>query len=368
MNVKLLHTSDLHIDWLFGKFSEQARKVRRRELLRVLDVIADVAIAEEVQGVLVAGDLFDSSRVDRHTLTTVWLAFERLTNRGIKVFVIPGNHDEEITRMFAGIGEDNENVYLFAPGRENVVELENLTIYGVPYETAVSGSSPLQRLRKRDNPGYHVAMLHGTVKTLPLVRDNYGPIEATEIADSGMDYIALGHYHNFQDCSAGRVKAFYSGSPSTLSFDNIGERYVLLVEFSAVGTGITPVSIPSRPYKVYQYNATGKTLPDLYRQLERWTDPEACVKVIIKGIVDLDLYPLQVKIREQFAEKFFYLEVVEDTTLVPACHPNDQTIKGIFVRKINERLNSPNLTEEERLLLLETLRVGLTAIEGRRLD
>jgi len=47
-----------------------------------------------------------------------------------------------------------------------------------------------------------------------------------EIANFGFDYLALGHWHSFQDFSQGNTKAFYCGSPEPISMDQKGSGYV----------------------------------------------------------------------------------------------------------------------------------------------
>ncbi len=365
MAIKLLHTSDLHIDWLFSKFNPQARKVRRKELIQVLDIIANLAIDEKVDGVMVCGDLFHSNRIDKHSLVEVWLRLEKMTNQGIKVFLLPGNHDNELADAIATLGEANSDIFVFAKELNYLQVIPGLHLYGMAYDS--SNRIPFSQLNKRSEKGFHVAMAHGTVKSMPMIKDNYGLILPEELAACGMDYVALGHYHNLQDCSTGTVQAFYCGSPNTLSFDNTGERYVNLIELSDGEVKVTPINMPTRPYKLVECNVTGKTLADIYREVEAVADAKACVKIILKGIIDFEIFPLAIRLQEQFADRFFHLEIDEGTVLLPDVDHQDQTIKGIFIRKIHERLNSPELDDEQRVIVLEALRVGLTAIEGRKL-
>lgn len=365
MSIKMLHTSDLHIDWLFSKFAPQAKAERRKELMQILDVLGDLALAQEVDVVLICGDLFHSNKVDKHVIAKVWLSLSRITEKGIYVLIIPGNHDEDIKVLFESMGEDNARLIVLGE-KETFTEIDNLTIYGVPFKHSESNQSPLRKVQKVERPGFHVIMVHGSVKTLPFIEDKYGPISPEEIAQSGLDYIALGHYHNFNNCSSGAVKAYYPGSPNTLSFECTGERYALIVEFGEE-VRVTPYSMPSRPYLIYEYKMTNRGLTDLYRQIELWANKEACVKLILKGLVDSEIFPLKDRVFEHCKDMFFYFEVVDDTMLIPTEDFNDQTIKGIFVRKIYEGLNTPNLSDKERAVLIEALRVGLMAIEGRRL-
>lgn len=85
--MKLLHTSDWHV----GK---AIRGVSRADEHRaVLDEIATVAAAEDVDLVVVAGDLFDTAAPAPESEEIVYRALLALSRSGATVAVIAGNHD-----------------------------------------------------------------------------------------------------------------------------------------------------------------------------------------------------------------------------------------------------------------------------------
>jgi DNA repair protein SbcD/Mre11 len=85
--VKLLHTSDWHV----GK---QVRGNSRADEHRaVLEEIALIAEAEQVDGIIVAGDLFDTSAPSPESEEIVYRSLMRFAASGTHVIVISGNHD-----------------------------------------------------------------------------------------------------------------------------------------------------------------------------------------------------------------------------------------------------------------------------------
>jgi len=85
--VKLLHTSDWHV----GKTLRGAS--RADEHRAVLDEIAAIAAGEDVDVVVVAGDLFDTAAPTPESEEIVYRALLGLSRTGASVVVIAGNHD-----------------------------------------------------------------------------------------------------------------------------------------------------------------------------------------------------------------------------------------------------------------------------------
>jgi len=85
--VKLLHTSDWHV----GKAIRG--ESRAPEHVAVLEEVTAVAAAEEVDLVVVAGDLFDTATPSPESEEIVYRALLALADLGVDVAVIAGNHD-----------------------------------------------------------------------------------------------------------------------------------------------------------------------------------------------------------------------------------------------------------------------------------
>lgn len=88
MPVTLIHCSDLHLgrQRLGGKLPEE-------DLANALRFIVRHTIEREADGLLIAGDLFDSSTIQPHHLRTAVDCLDPLKQRGIPVFAVEGNHD-----------------------------------------------------------------------------------------------------------------------------------------------------------------------------------------------------------------------------------------------------------------------------------
>ena len=87
--MRFLHTGDWHV----GKTLRG--RSRADEHRAVLAEIAAIAEAEQVDAVLVAGDLFDSAAPTAETEQIVYHALLALARTGAHVVVVSGNHDNE---------------------------------------------------------------------------------------------------------------------------------------------------------------------------------------------------------------------------------------------------------------------------------
>jgi DNA repair exonuclease SbcCD nuclease subunit len=91
--VRLLHTADIHLDWLFESMPISKRQKRREELEAVFKHITNLAIEEGVDALLISGDLFHSSTVSDKSAALVKRQLASLSSAGIDTVIIAGNHD-----------------------------------------------------------------------------------------------------------------------------------------------------------------------------------------------------------------------------------------------------------------------------------
>ena len=101
--VKILHCADLHFDTPFKELNKEISQVSKEELLQVFKNIIDLTINENVEVLLIAGDVFDNLTVNKNTLFFISNQMKRIEN--VKVFISPGNHDPYNEKSFYRIIE-----------------------------------------------------------------------------------------------------------------------------------------------------------------------------------------------------------------------------------------------------------------------
>jgi exonuclease SbcD len=215
------------------------RAAQRERGQRVLSRIVDLAQADEVDLVLIAGDLFDHNRVSDASVASVRAELGRLRQ---PVVILPGNHDCLYTNAIYDRHDFTagaSHVHVISRLDGETIELPELeaVVWGRAMEEHDLAFQPLAHIPGRDDRRWCVAMAHGFFHPERQRPERSSPIFADEIRDTGWDYVALGHHHVQADVSQGRVAAWYAGAPALAWGGGPAPGSVLRVDFS-VGGGI----------------------------------------------------------------------------------------------------------------------------------
>ena len=213
--LSVLHTADVHLDSDGGGPGQQAaHNERGRQLFRR---IVDRALADQVDLVLIAGDLFDHNRASDETIAFVRRELDRVRQ---PVVILPGNHDAlRVNAIYErydfSAGASHVHVIRRLDGQ--TIELPELdaVVWGRAMEEHTPEFRPLAELPGRDADRWSLVMAHGFFFAERQRPDRSSPIFADEIRDTGWDYVALGHQHVQTDVSQGGVVAYYAGAPVT---------------------------------------------------------------------------------------------------------------------------------------------------------
>jgi DNA repair exonuclease SbcCD nuclease subunit len=194
---RFLHAADIHLDSPLrgleryeGAPVDEIRSAPRR----ALENLVQFAIDEEVEFLLLAGDLYDGDWKDYNTGLFFIAQMRRLEEAGIGVHLIAGNHDaaSQITKQLAL----PENVILYSHAKPQTVELPELgvAIHGQSFKTRsvtqdLAAGYPMGEPDRLD-----IGLLHSSLDGRPG-HDDYAPSSVAELRSKGYDYWALGHVH-----------------------------------------------------------------------------------------------------------------------------------------------------------------------------
>ena len=247
--MRLLHTGDWHL----GKVLKG--QTRFDEHTAVLTEMVAIAASEQVDAVLVAGDLFESAAPTPDAQRLAWTTLLDLRATGAEVLVIAGNHDhpelfEAVRPVFAASGirmlgrlarGDDGGVVEFTVGsgerlrvaclpfcsQRSIVRAEQLMSLDVA-EQVGEYSDRMSKLVAALTDGFttdavNVVLAHAYVLGGRL---GGGEREAQTINDYAMratsfpvgaSYVALGHLHRYQRIP-GPCPIYYAGSPIAVDF------------------------------------------------------------------------------------------------------------------------------------------------------
>jgi len=194
---RFIHTADIHLDSpLKGLETHEDAPVEeiRGATRRALDNLIDLAIEEEVDFVLIAGDLYDGDWKDYHTGVFFVRQMSRLDKAGIMVFIVSGNHDavNQITKTMPL----PDNVTLFSHKKPQSVKLEDLgvIIHGQSYASRAVTENLSSQYPQHDSKYFNIGLLH-TSLTGREGHEDYAPCTPDDLKSKGYDYWALGHVH-----------------------------------------------------------------------------------------------------------------------------------------------------------------------------
>ncbi|MGG5257072.1 exonuclease SbcCD subunit D [Phycicoccus avicenniae] len=265
--MRLLHTSDWHLGRSFhgvGLLGAQAAH---------LDHLVEVVRAEQVDAVLVSGDVYDRAMPAPDTVALLSQTLERVVDAGAQVVVSSGNHDSATRLGFASGLLERSGVHLRTSVADvgRPVLLGDVAVHPLPYlEPALVADAlgaterthaavlraAMDRVRAdaAGRGGRTVVMAHAFVSgglASDSERDiSVGGVSAVpvEVFD-GVDYTALGHLHGRQRVSE---SVRYSGSPVAMSFSEWSHRKGgLLVDLGGADVVVEEVDAPvQRPLAV----------------------------------------------------------------------------------------------------------------------
>ena len=208
--MRFIHIADVHLDTAFGSRSEAVRGRLRQASRDALARCVDLAAAAKVDAVLIAGDLFDGSRLSFATERFLLEQLGRLAGAGIQVVYATGNHDPG-SRLRGGAldwpgtvtvvdGEDPVTVTIRGPGGDTA---GYVTAAGHATARVTHDLSPLLRPIP-DTPLPQVALLHTQVMAASDADGHhpYAPSNLERLRAAGFHYWALGHVHQRQELSA----------------------------------------------------------------------------------------------------------------------------------------------------------------------
>jgi DNA repair protein SbcD/Mre11 len=355
--LRLLHTADVHLGARHADLGEQAAAQRERQFAAFRATV-DLAIAEKVDVVLIAGDLFDSNTQPRRSVERVAAELKRLVDAKIRTVVIPGTHDVydraslyrvHDLKALAGSTPDDDLLTVLTPEHgEIAISACGVVVHGVVFATKRAPHSPLRDLRvdrRSDDPTWHVGMVHGAI-AIPGKTDHDEVVVTTEeIAATGLDYLALGHWHSTQQGTAGSTVWAYSGAPEPVAVSQDGAGRVLLVTCDEVNLKRS-VNVEARQVGRTRFEkldidaASIADQPSLIAGLSSMGDPDLVLDVRITGIRRDQLDVATDEVEDQLKGRFLRVRVRDASvpSLTEGALPSPETIPGAFIRNVEGRI------------------------------
>ena len=250
--MKFVHLSDLHLG---KRFHETSLIEDQAEILKQ---IIDIIDAENPDGVLIAGDVYDKSAPSAEAVQLFDVFLAELAARKLRTFVISGNHDSPERIAFGGKIMGASGVHL-SPVYNGEVQAITLTdshgdvnVYMLPFikpahvrrfhgEEEIDSYTDAVRVAISkmgvDESKRNILITHQFV-TGATRSESEETVGGTDNVDASVfacfDYVALGHLHGAQNCGTERIR--YCGTPLKYSFSEANDKKsVTVIEFGEKG-------------------------------------------------------------------------------------------------------------------------------------
>jgi DNA repair exonuclease SbcCD nuclease subunit len=382
--------ADVHLGARHDDLGPVAAAQRERQFAAFARAI-DLALTEKVDMVLICGDLFDSNSQPRRSVERAAAELSKLVARHVPVVVIPGTHDcyepGSIYRVFdlaemAGAPADSNLVIVLTDSLHHVDFSQlGVSVLSHVFPAKRAAQSPLIAIKndveaaRADGPragNWLIGMIHGSIAQPGRFEHDEVIVSEEEIAESGLDYLALGHVHSVREGRAGSVAYAYPGAPEPVALDQDGAGQILLVNFEERDAQrvvtVEPRAVGKTKFRKLEIDgATVASQAALATQLKEMADPDLVLDARIVGVrageLDLNIEELT----SQLSGSFLKLRL-RDASVVglpdDAAAPAD-TILGAMTRDFRARIEDHETRgdSERAAELREALRLGVALLD-----
>ncbi len=198
--MRFIHTADIHLDSPLTGLSAYADapvEMLRSATRSAFSNLVGVAIDEQVDFMVIAGDLYDGNWKDHNTGIYFCKEMGRLNKAGIPVYLLFGNHDaeNEMTRKL----QLPANVHVFEARQATTFRVDgmNVALHGRSFKDAATTENLVTGYPPPSSGMFNIGVLHTALEG-NSAHANYAPCSLDELHAKGYHYWALGHVHEHQ--------------------------------------------------------------------------------------------------------------------------------------------------------------------------
>ena len=260
---RFVHSADWQLGARFLQFGAAAEHLRARRLV-TLRAALTAARDRAADAFLVAGDLFEDNQVADALVDETLAIFAVFPE--IPIYLLPGNHDPasgpgavwsrrqfregSLPRNVAVLREASACVLRGRDGGEYI-------LLAAPLHQKVSTVDPSLRLcdlaRTQPADRVRIGLTHGALAFPGKHQPNDFPIDPAAASRAGLDYLGVGHWHNWQVYDAGRL--VMPGTPEPDAFEQNAAGQVAYVEIDGPSAPprVTPLPVAGLRWTCWEY-------------------------------------------------------------------------------------------------------------------
>ena len=381
--MRFIHMADIHFDSPFTILTDKKnfgteRRLEQREAFRkAIEYIKE----EKIPYLFIAGDLYDQNYIKESTIEFINNLFKTIPDT--KIFISPGNHDPFLKNSFYNTYNWNDNVKIFNDVIETI-ELEDVDIYGYGFSDFYCSNSKVEEIKIENKNKINILLVHGALDLSKNIDASYNPISTNKLKEIGFDYIALGHIHKRTE--ENKYNMIYPGSMISFGFDELGKHGMLdviieknnkiinnLEKENKKNNTLKNEKIDKNNIKINFIELDNRIFEEKMINISEINSKEELIekinsikieknifyKIILIGKRNIEINKNEIcklttnenilKIKDKSETKYDLDKLAKQNTL-----------KGIFVKRMLDKLDQKNLDEEEVKMAIE---IGLKSFE-----
>lgn len=343
--MKFVHIADIHLDSPFKTISDRAdlgtkRRLEQREALKkVINYIKE----NNIEYLFICGDLYEQEYIRESTIKYINDLFKEIPQT--KIYIAPGNHDPYIKNSYYAIYNWNNNVKIFNQNVEKI-ENEDVDIYGFGFNNFEMNENQLENINIENKNKINILITHGD-----LTESIYNPMNINILKNKGFNYVALGHVHKRDDST----NIVYPGSLISLGFDELGQHGMIVGEINNNNLIKKFIPVDDREFIEKEINVDNIfSEEELIEKINNIEENNNLYKIILTGNRN---FPININIK---LLKNNIIKIKNNTKIKIEIRENNYSLKGIFIKKLNEKKENKEINEETYEKILE---LGMQVLE-----
>jgi exonuclease SbcD len=377
----------VHLDRNFNIADIAKAQERKHDLEKNFANAVDYALGNKPDIFLITGDLFERPSPSNSARVFVTEKVKELKEAGIRVFIIGGNHDVPkfgsqplaidvlgsagLASVFSKSDVIQKDVF--------EVDGKKVCVAGKSYFSQFESENPLRGVKIPLEGNYNILMIHGSLQGLNVVSSIpemafQNPFRPSDLA-LGLNYLALGHFHNHFERDHEGCKIVNPGSVERLSWGELNdEKGFVWSELSGSDVSSEFIKLETRRMEDCALDLSGSSAgPQLLKDqlieyLRARADPSEITRLNLKGQITQEQYR-QLKLNEVYEatrDMFFHLTVRHGELFIEGfgrvfMERIDNPVEA-FVKRL-DILIAQNATEDKKRQLQQVKELGIRYLE-----
>lgn len=358
--MKILHCSDLHLESSYNVVSKEYFRQLKDEALEIFSYLCSYAKENEIEAVLICGDLFDSLNVRKSAIKYIFQQVEDC--KDITFYYIQGNHDAKLN---LNLPERPENFLIIG---------ENFMRFDVDEVVSIGGVSLSKQNVETfydeiefDDNKFNIFMLHADTALGNHDPSQFSNVDINKLKGKKINYLALGHIHKRGE---GKLddRGIYcnSGNCGNYGFGEESERSFVVIDVQGKTINVSRHIVPlKRNFVVLSVDiskfGSEKIFDEAIARVLLNQRREDFVRVKLVGYFDESFDKRIDYLTSKYKDRFFHFEIRDESKLNIDLGKIKEEKLSLKYEFLNQVFSKEDLSEEVKHKIAYA---GIQALRG----